>query len=206
VAALGEAERGDTARLGRLLAPMAVRYLVLPRQLSAGDRRGDQRPPPAALTGALQSQLDLRLLPSDPAAVVYENTAWGPGRALRPIDDAAAGGTASSGADLRGGRAVLSGTGPVQFAGDLPSGGRVLVSEAPSSRWRLAVEGQEAPHETAYGVANAYTVAEAGSGVLRYRTPLWRYAAILLQLLLWAVAVRTVLQLRRRIGRAGGSQ
>jgi hypothetical protein len=209
VAALGEAQRGDTARLGRLLAPLAVRYLVLPRQLSAGDRRGTQRPPPAALTGALQSQLDLRLLPSDPAAVVYENTAWGPGRALRPIDDpvlAAGVGAGGDGADLRGGRPVLEGVGPVQFAGELPSAGRVLVSEAPSSRWELTVGGEEAERETAYGVANAYTATEAANGVLRYRTPLWRYAALLVQVLLWLVAVRAIRALRRRAGRAGRSQ
>ncbi|HEX2274203.1 MAG TPA: glycosyltransferase family 2 protein [Acidimicrobiales bacterium] len=206
VAALGEAQRGDTARLGRLLAPMAVRYLVLPRQLSAGDRRGTQRPPPAALAGALQSQLDLRLLPSDPAAVVYENTAWGPARALRPADDPVAAGLGTDGADLRGGRPVLEGVGPVQYAGDLPSAGRVLVSEAPSSRWELTVGGREASRETAYGVANAYTTSEAGSGVLRYRTPLWRYAALLVQVLLWVGAVRAIVGVRRRAGRGGRSR
>ncbi|HEX2043038.1 MAG TPA: glycosyltransferase family 2 protein [Acidimicrobiales bacterium] len=214
VAALGEAQRGDTARLGRLLAPLAVRYLVLPRQLSGGDRRGTQRPPPPSLTGALQSQLDLRLLPSDPAAVVYENTAWGPARALRPIDDPTlAAGTrdgigteGADGADLRGGRPVLEGVGPVQFAGEVPSAGRVFVSEAPSSRWELTVGGQQAARETAYGVANAYTATETGNGVLRYRTPLWRYAALLGQVLLWVGAVRAIRGLRRRAGRAGRSQ
>jgi hypothetical protein len=207
VAALGEAQRGDTARLGRLLAPMAVRYLVLPRQLAAGERRGTQRPPSAALTGALQSQLDLRLLPSDPAAVVYENTAWGPGRVLRPADDPTViAGSVADGADLRGGTPVLEGTGPVRFAGELPSGGRVLVSEAPSSRWELTVGGREASRETAFGVANAYAATAGGDGTLRYRTPLWRYAALLIQVALWVGAVRALLGLRRRLGRAGRSR
>jgi len=203
VDALREAEGGDTARLGRLLAPMAVRYVVLPRQVAAGEQRGRQRPPSDVLTRALQSQLDLRLLPSDPAAVIYENTAWGPGRAILSGAEAPPA-TLGGGGDLRSGQPVLAGAGPVRFAGELPSGGRVLVSEAPTSRWELSVDGRRASRNTAYGVANTYAPDEGGDAVARYRTPLWRYAALGLQLVLWAVAFRAFVVLRRRHGRSEG--
>src|SRR5205807_8437070 len=78
------AERGDTARLGRLLAPMAVRYIVVPVELATGKTAAGSYPVPAQLTRALVSQVDLRLLPSDPGVAVYENTSWGPGRAVLP--------------------------------------------------------------------------------------------------------------------------
>jgi len=222
VSAIGQAERGDTSRLGRLLAPMAVRYLVLPRQLGAGGTQGPQRPPPATLTRGLASQLDLRLLPSDPATIVYENVAWGPGREIavgtKVTPEAA--NALGAGADLTGGTPVLAGKGPVQFAGNLPptgpsgpqsgqasgpsgpqSGqvGQVLVSEAPSPNWELSVAGRSAPRTSAFGVANAYQVGGAGHGVLGYRTPIFRYALLVLGIVLWVGAVQAFTRLRRRL-------
>ena len=200
VTALRQAEDGDTSRLGRLLAPMAVRYLVLPTQLAGGERRGPQRPPPASLTRALGSQLDLRLLPSDPATVVYENTSWGPDRGLvaPAVVEAEIGENLGQGADLSGSKAVLTGRGPVRYTGRLPSEGTVLVSEAPSSRWVLTVAGDDVPRADAFGVANAYSSVSGGPAVLRYRTPLVRYAGIMLQAALWVGAVQVFRRLRRR--------
>ncbi|MDQ6798088.1 MAG: glycosyltransferase [Actinomycetota bacterium] len=201
VSAIGQAERGDTSRLGRLLAPMAVRYLVLPRQSGAGGTAGPQRPPPAALTRGLASQLDLRLLPSDPATIVYENIAWGPGREIAngPKIPPGAVNTLGAGAELTGGLPVLPGTGPVEFAGTLPSGGQVLVAEAPSSGWQLSVAGKAASRTPAFGVANAYQVDGTGRGVLGYRTPLFRYVLLVVGIVLWAGGVLAFTRLRRRL-------
>ncbi len=199
--AIGQAERGDTSRLGRLLAPMGVRYLVLPRQLGTGGREGPQRPPPTALTRGLASQLDLRLLPSDPAAIVYENIAWGPGRQLAvgtkvtPDTVNAIGG----GADLSGGSPVLPGKGPVEFAGNLASPGQVLASEAPSANWELSVGGKKAPRTSAFGVANAYQIDGAGRGVLGYRTPLFRYGLLAFGIILWLVAAQLLIRTRKSL-------
>ena len=49
---------GGTARLGRLLAPMGIRYIVVPKQLSTAGDTPEQLDVPAALTRALGSQLD----------------------------------------------------------------------------------------------------------------------------------------------------
>lgn len=196
---LREAARGDTARLGRLLAPMGVRYIVVPTELGTGSTVGGTYPVPASITRALVSQIDLRLLPSDPGVAVYENTSWGPGRAFLP--DRLAGPLPQQlgpGADLAGGAAVLPGTGPVKYSGPVPGGGTVLVSEAPSARWQLQVSGAAASRQTAYGVANAYRTGSAGNGVLRYRTPLLRYVLILVGLGLWLLAGRYLVRLRRR--------
>ena len=58
--------------------------------------------------------------------------------------------------------------------------------------------GAEAARQTAYGVANAYRPGGEGKGVLTYRTPIFRYGLILLQVVVWFVVVRALIGLRRR--------
>ena len=54
---------GDTDRLGRLLAPMGVRYVVVPSQLAPDPDGGAEAPPPPQLTRTLAGQLDLEEVP-----------------------------------------------------------------------------------------------------------------------------------------------
>jgi hypothetical protein len=193
------ARAGGTARLGRLLAPMSVRYIVVPKRLSTGDSAAGNLPAPASLTRALGSQLDLRLLPSDPSLDVYENVSWGPlGSELAngAPDPLPAG--LGAGADLSGAQPVLGGSGPVRFSGHIPAPGRVLLSEAPSGRWQLTVGGQAASRTTAFGVANLFSTGGSGSAHARYRTPLWRWPLALVPFVLWAVAVAVLRRSRRR--------
>jgi hypothetical protein len=72
------------------------------------------------------------------------------------------------------------------------------VSEAPSSRWALSVDGNSVPRADAFGVANAYPAVSGGSAVLAYHTPLTRYAGIIVELALWVAAVELLRRLRRR--------
>jgi hypothetical protein len=193
------AEQGGTARLGRLLAPMAVRYIVVPRRLSAADTTSGDVPPPASLTRALDSQLDLRVLPSDPSLDVYENVSWGPVRAELPAALAAQVPTGlGAGADLTGSTPVLGGRGPVRFAGQLPAPGTVLLSESPSPRWTLTVGGHTVSRAGAFGVANMFTTTQTGTARLGYRTPLLRWPLAVLPFVLWALAVAALWRSRRR--------
>ncbi len=193
------ARRGGTARLGRILAPMGVRYIVVPQQLATDTGRPEELAVPAALTRALGSQLDLRLLPSDPALDVYENVSWAAGRSV--LTDAGAGAARSGagvGGDLSGALPVLAGAGPVRFKGTLPGPGTVLVAEAPSSQWELTVAGRTIARSDAFGVANAFAGAPAGTARLRYRTPLYRWPLALVPFLLWAVAASALWRTRAR--------
>ena len=83
------ADRGLTTQLGHLLAPMAVRYLVIPAQLAPGPGVGPATVPPA-LVSALLGQDDLRPVPADPSLLVFVNSAFAPERALLPPAAAAA--------------------------------------------------------------------------------------------------------------------
>jgi hypothetical protein len=74
-----------TTRFGRLVAPMAIRYIAVPQRPDPG------APPPSAanrqLIGSLEQQLDLREADVVAGLRLYENTAW------RSDRDATAAGT-----------------------------------------------------------------------------------------------------------------
>ena len=74
--ALVLAASGRTNRLGRMLAPMGVRYVVVPStQGRDGGAAGDA---PVALRRAMAQQLDLARLRSSRGIVLYENLAYAP--------------------------------------------------------------------------------------------------------------------------------
>ncbi len=216
---------GETARLGALLAPMGVRYLVLPEELSVsgGPPPGPEpsggggdlvAPPaersyplPATLTSALGSQIDLRLLPADTGLTVYENTAWGPSPGLLGGAEPAAPGPATpvpgelgDGADLSDAARALEPDGRLRWTGEVPGGGEVLLAQSPSARWSLSAGGRRADRATAYGVANRFTLPpEGGAATLGYRTSLLHYGGVALQLALWAAALGLWRASRRRL-------
>ena len=81
-------EAGLTNRLGRMLAPMGVRYVVLPSTQGTGGG-AKAPPPPPALAPRSASQLDLARLRSEPGFVLYENLAWIPLQAAVPAAQSA---------------------------------------------------------------------------------------------------------------------
>ena len=203
--ALDVARTGGTTRLGHLLAPMAVRYVVVPRGLAPGN--GHRRLPPSPeLAPALAAQLDLRRIESDASLVVYENAAWLPGRAL--LDSKAA--KAADGdslfdtvrADFSGARvALVDEASPTEFTGRLDKAGDVYLAEAASSRWQLRAGGAGAERRRAFGWANAFATEKAGRATLRYRTSPVRWVALLIEAGFWLLVVRYLLV--HRPGRAG---
>ena len=78
--ALRAAAAGDTVRLGSDLAPLGVRYLVLPEYRTPIDRSpAEHFPLPPNLLRTLDAQLDLERIESINDAIrVYVNTAWVP--------------------------------------------------------------------------------------------------------------------------------
>ena len=202
------ARADGTTSLGHLLAPAAVRYVVVPLRaapVSTSSRRRvppPDLPPPADLPAALDAQVDLKKLQGDASLLVYENAAWAPGRAklAGPPPPASGSGLAAlRGIELTGSPPVLpSERTPTRFSGPLGAGDNVLVSEASSPRWQLRVAGKAAPRTEAFGWANAYTSPASGAATLRYRTSLLRYAAVAVQVALWVGAVRLVVGRRRR--------
>ena len=200
--ALNVARRGRTTRLGHMLGTMGVRYVVLPARAAPGST-GAFAAPPADVRMALQDQLDLRQVPSDPSVLLYENVAWAPARGVLPADAVE---SSRSTRPETAGSVELAGTdpvlqkvrGPQSFSGPLAAGDEVLFAESRTSRWRLSVAGKTVHRRTAFGWANAYSVERDGTGVLHYRTPVSRYVGLAIEALLWVLAIRTVIAQRRR--------
>ena len=201
---LGVARRGETVRLGHLLAPMAVRYVVVPSRAAPSREDTPDLPLPEEIRSALGAQVDLRMIETDEALAVYENVAWGPGRAELPAAaveaSKLAGIEAARVAELGGAVAVLPRErSSTDFRGRLRDDQDVYLSEAASSGWQLSAGGDQAVRRKAFGWANAFSVDDGGEARLRFRTPVARYVALALQLLLWLGALRLLML---RIGRA----
>ncbi|MGH9178656.1 MAG: glycosyltransferase [Acidimicrobiales bacterium] len=195
------ARRSGTTALGHLLAPAAIRYVVVPLSAAPSRSGSPMRPPPGGLSAALDAQVDLKKLQGDDAVLVYENAAWAPGRARlapeQPVDAATM--AELQHVELAGSAPVLPEEGsPTRFTGPLNDGDRVLLAEGSSPRWKLRVEGSGADREEAFGWANAFTTPAGGDATLRYRTSPLRYAAIAGQAALWVLAMRALLVGRRR--------
>jgi hypothetical protein len=201
------AQHAQTTQLGHLLAPLAVRYLVVVQRAAPGAQPAAFRPAPPALLSGLASQLDLRRVDTDPSVIVYENAAWAPARALLPdsavaasqSDDPASARTA----ELSGAQPVLQHhNGPASFSGSLGPG-TMLLSEATSDRWQLRVGGAGVPRVSAFGSVNTFDVTSSGPAVLTYRTPLVRTLGTVVQWLLWPVAIAWLWRRHRHRPRDG---
>ncbi len=193
----------DTARLGRVLAPMSVQYVVVPQQLTPSGPAGDAAAAAATdqLVAVLAEQLDMAIVRGTQGLVVYRNTAYLPLRTILPgggegvIDETSV--AALGGVDLSGAAPVLLGSeAPRSTGGTVPEGGTLVQASTASDRWRLTVDGEPADHATAYGWADAFTVENGGEAELVYRTAAEVRALVAGQVLLWAVALAVALRMR----------
>jgi len=197
-AALNVAGDDRTDRLGRLLAPLGVKYVIVPLSDAPSVHGRPTHPVPDSLTTMLATQLDLERIDIDAAYVVYRNAAWMPLRAL--LDPAAveasrrAGWDAVAATDLTGSTPVLTDADGVRTAkGDVPAG-EIYAAVPASGRWRLTVDGEVQPSRTAFGWASAWTVDQGGEATLEHRTPVVRPVLVAVQVLLWLVAAQFALR------------
>ena len=171
----------QTDRLGSLLGPMGIRYIVVPERLAPSINNTPLVPAPAALTTALDSQLDLRQLDVDDALHVYENTSWTPVRASSPV-------TARSGRCwwIRPGCSRSKATSRV---------GAVTVAEAPNDRG----SSRSAALPRTAGSTNSLELVHdlAGRvGVALVRHAWTRTAAIAGQGVLWVLTILLLMRWR----------
>lgn len=198
-----EIVEGRTARGGRLLAGLGVRYVVLLHRLAPAPFSADDeaRPVRAGFVAAVRNQLDLELVEGTNSAVdVFVNSSWVPLRTLQaPGFDAGIEVITDLEAHPVGvGASIFSGDGP-PWSGSIPDGAEVLVSHTPRPGWELSVDGEPVPRREALSWARAYLPPAGGEAVLSYSSPWWRHGA---QLVGAAAPVLLALGwLRRRMDR-----
>lgn len=197
--ALAIAAAGSTSRLGALLAPMGVRYVVVPQAL-APEPYSDPSYDTAGLRAMFESQLDLSTVTAA-GVVVYKNDAWGPTRALLPAGTDIPG---EAGSPVERALPAVQGApvalpdvaGVEHFEGSIGQPSTVYLAEVSSDRWVLESGGEEASRTTALGWANAFTVDSPGKATLRFDTPVTRTLMLAAQVLAWLVAIVYLLRVR----------
>jgi len=205
--ALSHLLSGDTPRVGRLVAPLGVRYIVVPRIDGARSTRSEPMAVPGGLVNALRVQLDLRRQYESADLLIYENTAWVPTVAQL----SAAGSQASTTAgmdelvltDLRGATPAKVGFVPGRATQRLEvAPGVVGIAVPPSPRWSLSVDGRRLASRPAFGATTGFdvpdTVAPGSRATLRYDRPFLQVAFVIGQFALWCFALFIALGLRVR--------
>jgi GT2 family glycosyltransferase len=206
--ALDEMASTSTLRAGRLLAPLSIRYVVIPEFDGVNSTVNDPLPLPIGLVDALEDQLDLvALRPGLPTIEVFENRAWLP--TFSQLDQQAVGPSASAGAEVLV-RTDLSASVPLFVGADQLDAstadvvdGVVHLGVPFDESWTLTVDGDAIEPRRAFGETTAFDVAEAGVGELRYDSGALRWLAILGQVFLWLAAIVVAARVRVPIGTRG---
>jgi GT2 family glycosyltransferase len=200
--ALQTASDGGTARLGALLSPMAVRYVVVTVAPAPDPYARSRASVPSDLLAVLDAQLDLASITVNPGMRVYRNSAWAPGITELPSETQLPNGGPSL-ADrtdlaLQGSTAVLTdSTGFAEYKGELPDAGEIYVASA-GDGWQLKVDGQSLQRNSAFGWSSSFTANDGGVATLSFDTPLTRKALVAGQVVLWILVVVYLLRVRVR--------
>jgi hypothetical protein len=197
--------QGSTLRAGRLLAPLGIRYIVVPIIDGGRSTRTSPIPAPDGLLEKLSSQLDLRRRYQASDLVILENSAWLPvmSQLAEPALGASsgAGDTALEGTEFgdarNSGRPLMRGFSQFSRSRDEVDAGTVHFAITPDSNWRLRVNGETVPPRIAFGSTSAFEVQQAGGATLRYETPTWRRGLELAQMILWGACVLHIANLGR---------
>jgi len=140
---------GRTNRLGRIVAPMGVRYIATPSRNGPDGPRGAVIP---GLRARLADQLDLAQLQAPSGLVLYQNTAWFPSVGVAPEDaDIPTGDVAPIPAALS-----TSLADSVKPLTDRPVDGQVVLSQAFDDHWRATASESKPRHHESFGWANQF--------------------------------------------------
>lgn len=206
VDALDQIAAGSTQRAGRLLAPLGIRFVVVPKFDGVISTPAAPLELPLGLAEALDEQLDIVAFPDLPTVDFYQNSAWLPVVSLLTGDAAAASTSAGDEALVR---ADLTSATPLFIQSDHRSEATdnvevgVLHLAVPfDANWSLSVDGVEIEPRRAFGVSTAFDISEPGVATLSYESPGSRSLFVMIQIVLWLLvlfgATRVSVPLSRR--------
>ncbi|KGA04369.1 MAG: hypothetical protein GM46_12810 [actinobacterium acAcidi] len=190
----------QTVRAGRLLAPLAIRYIVVP--IVDGGASTVERPLPApdGLLASLSAQLDFRRVYTANDLVIFENVAYIPSLAV--IDE-----NTSLVSEQAGSEVLLSSqlasVAPLARSGDVESVpsqigvGTVHAAVPFDDGLALDIQGVKVKARVAFGGTSAFDLPIEGVARLTFDTPLLHFVLVTFQALLWAVVVIALFDLGR---------
>lgn len=206
-ASIDAALTGQTARLGRLLAPMGVDHLVVVDRAAPQPFAPLESPVPDGAVAALREQLDLSEVELNPGMVVFElDGAWPLRSDVSGLD------LPEPGEDERAELlartvpappAVLGSSTGTRFDGTLPAEALVARSGTAHPGWSLTVDGAAAEAAPALAGLEQYQVAEGGAATLRWSAPPALRVLQLIQVLSLVALATLVMRRRRLVAPAG---
>lgn len=199
----------STSLGGRLLAPLAVRYIIVPLIDGGVSSVENPLPVPTHLLDSLSAQLDFQRVYSASDLVIYENAAWLP--TLAVLDEATALISSQGGED-----ALLSSSlgaaRALPYATDInekPLGelfaGTVHLAAPFTANMRLVIGNAEVAPRVAFGGSTAFDLPVGGSAKLVYSTPWLHLLFVFVQLAMWLGLVAISVDARRLRRRWRGS-
>lgn len=193
VAALDQIASGSTQRAGQLLAPLGIRYIVVPEFDGVNSTPADPMELPTGLVAAFDEQLDIVSVVGLPAVEFFENTSWIPTYSLLTGATAEASRTAGDAAvvraDLSNVQPIFSGADAQQTSRNEVLPGVVHLAYPYDENWTLEIDGEQIESRPAFGATTAFDIDQPGVASLSYSTPGSRTLTVVLQAVLWLAAV-----------------
>ncbi len=200
---------GKTVRGGRLLAPLGIRYVVVPIIDGGRSTRSDPIPAPDGLIRSLGEQLDFRRQYQASDLVIFENTAWLPVASLlaEPATTASqeAGPVALAQIDFfaarKSGRQLFNGFTANASKESKVIAGTVHVAFPLDNHWKLRVGGISQTPRLAFGSTTAYQMSTGGTVQISYQTSNLYRLLLAMQIVLWAGCFIYIFDLKRVVPR-----
>ena len=194
-----------TIRGGRLLAPLSVRYVVVPIVDGGMSTSDEPLAPPVGLLDGLAQQLDLRRTYTASDLVIFENTAWIP--TLSVLDEATALASQQAG-DSALVSARLRALAPLPLTGDIASERRAIdpstvhLAVPYDDGLTLRVGATDVKARVAFGGTTAFDSPTAGIAEINYDTSFGYQVQVVVQIMLWlalVIATFDIGRVRRRM-------
>lgn len=200
---------GATLRAGRLLAPLGIRYVVLPETDDVVSTDDDPIPLANGLTGSFQNQLDIGSVYGPPSLEVFVNQSWFPVGAQLTGATADASGLAGEDALVR---ADLSQATPAMVGIDdgapeatgAVAPGVLHVGIPYDDRIELTVGDTNVPSRPGFGLTTAFDLDQAGDAAVAYGEDPNRGWWIASLMVLWVVVLIVAAGARAPFGRRRG--
>ncbi|MGP0030530.1 MAG: glycosyltransferase [Acidimicrobiales bacterium] len=194
---------GDTVHLGRLLAPLGVRYVVVVDAVNpsgGAEPASIDAPPPAGLQRALLDQADLQVVPGPSGVQIYQNVETMPVTAQRahPALTPTPLWSYPSAEDVQGWQPVLAPLSHRHGATGTIATGTLYAGYAPAGDFTLAEGGRSVARLPAFGWAAQYPGATAGPATLTFGGFPYVPLLVALEVLAWLALVVALVGWRRR--------
>lgn len=204
--ALDLVAQGSTLRVGRLLAPLGIRYVVIPETDGVVSTDDDPLPIADGLLASFENQLDIGSVYGPPSLQIFVNQSWFPVGAQLTGATAEASNLAGDDAMVR---ADLTQTSPAMVgldAGQPEATGTVEagvlhVGIPFDERIELTVDGTPVMPRPGFGLTTAFDIERGGVGAVEYEQDANRGWWIASQMVLWVVVLVVAAGARSPFGR-----